>query len=116
MGTPWLVVSTWLPLSTRTRSSEPIVALTLASTFPSPTFSEAINSDDVLAVASTDGGNCVCPIIGQQAPSPYSLALLGFAGICCASVCCPATFFTNASETSVSKPNVFGTLVEDAPD
>jgi len=54
--TPWLVVSSRLPSSTRTRSSGRLSGLSPMSGWPSPTLREAMSSVVVLAVASGVSG------------------------------------------------------------
>src|SRR6186713_2050545 len=80
-GTPWLVVSTRLAESARTRSSGPFAGLNPTGGAPDPTFVEGLLSLSVLpSVAGSRGSRCA-PGFGLRAASPYSSALLGFAGI-----------------------------------
>ena len=60
-GTPWFVVSTRPPESTRTRSSGPLPGLKLTCGLPLPTFGEAFVSVSVLPPTIGCGGSTACP-------------------------------------------------------
>ena len=112
-GTPWLVVSTRPPESTRTRSSGPFVGLKLICGLPLPTFSDAFVSVSVLPVTIGCGGSTLCPVGGCIAASPNSPGLAALYGIELASVSVPAIFAVAASVISAADPLCEGPLIVD---
>ena len=80
IGTPWLVVSTWPPESTRTRSSGPIAGIEPGGGAPSPVLAEAFASVSVLPVTAGSGGFAVAPGLGVLEAAPISLDLLALNG------------------------------------
>src|SRR6186713_3518611 len=84
-GTPWLVVSTRLAESARTRSSGALVALSPAGGAPDPTFGDGLPSVSVLPPVAGSRGAVCAPGFGSRDAAPYSSFLLGLAGIAAAS-------------------------------
>src|SRR5687768_5265473 len=110
IGTPWLVVSTRPPESTRTRSSGPTVGLKLTCGLPRPTFSDAFTSVSVLPPTIGCGGSTACPCGGAIAASPNSPGLAALCGIADASASAPAIFAVAASEMASAPPLRVGPL------
>ena len=93
IGTPWFVVSTRSPESTRTRSSEPIVSFEPTGGVPLPVLSDAFSSVTVLPVTSGSRGFAVGPGAGRSAASgSNSRGLLALYGKADASSSVPAIF------------------------
>src|SRR5262245_5135160 len=99
--TPWLVVSARSLESTRTRSSDPLVAL-LPSAAPVPAFGEAFPSVSVLAVTSGRSGFACCVTCGRA--SPYSPAFDALYGNAAASASVPASLAAAGSPLALGDP------------
>src|SRR5688572_28652842 len=83
-GTPWLVVSTRLPESARTRSSGPLVGLNPTGGAPDPSLVDGLLSLSVLPVVDGSRGSWCAPGLGLRDAVPYSSGLLGFSGMAAA--------------------------------
>ena len=95
-GTPWLVVSTRPPESTRTRSSGPLPGLKLACGLPLPTFTDALVSVSVLPVTIGCGGSTVWPVAGWR-PRPEFDGFAALKGNAAATASVPAILAVAAS-------------------
>ena len=94
--TPWFVVRTRPPESTRTRSSGRLPGLNPARA-DVPAFSDSLLSVSVLPVAAGSDGALATPSGGTRARSPCSASLLALNGMCAASACVAAILATCAS-------------------